>query len=376
MEVDPGQRASSIRRKRPSLPSARKGMTEQPRVVVGILPGVGGILAPPEGGQDARAREPSLARVDEQPRVRARRPRLGLPRPAQLSGMLSGSLLHVPRHEGPAARGSTCIVSHRCSREHVHRQSPLPEGACALSVTAAHRGVCAPLPSVTAAQESVCIVSHRCPREHVHRRSPLLEGACAASLCQSPLLEGACALLVAAAQSGTCISSSVTAARGSMCIVTAASPPLEGTRAVTAARGSTCSHRCSRSVRVNRGGVACASSCESVAAVPTVGRTRLPITAACERVCTAGDFGATSAGVGIGGHRCSWVAEHLHGCPVAARKVVNTRRASTMRRPTPRSRRSCGPSATWMTPPLTTPSCRPIGEAVVGSMDSASPMGD
>ena len=161
MEVDPGQRASSIRRKRPSLPSARKGMTEQPGVVVGILPGVGGILAPPAGGQDARAREPSLAMVDEQPRVRARRPRVGLQGPAQLSDMLSGSLLHVPRHEGPAARGSTSIVSHRCSGEHVHRQPPLPEGACALSVTAAHRGVCAPLPSVTAARESMCIVNHR-----------------------------------------------------------------------------------------------------------------------------------------------------------------------------------------------------------------------
>jgi hypothetical protein len=315
-------------------------------------------------------------------------------------------------HHGEGRRPFS--VSHRCSREHVHRQSPLPEGACIVSVTAAQRGMCissvshrcsrehvhlctssvshrcsrehvhrqSPLlkgacaSSVTAARGSTCIVSHRCSREHVHRRSPLLEGACAASLCQSPLLEGACALLVAAARRGTCISSSVTAARGSMCLVTAASPPLEGTRVVTAARGSTCSHRCSRSVRVNRGGVACASSCESVAAAPTVGRTRRPITAACEGVCAAGGFGATSAGVGIGGHRCSWVAEHLHGCPVAARKVVNTRRASTMRRPTPRSRRSCGPSATWMTPPLTTPSCRPIGEAVVGSMDSASPMGD
>jgi len=102
MEVDPGQRASSIRRKRPSLPSARKGVTEQPGVVVGMLPGVGGILAPPAGGQDARAREPSLARVDGQPRVRARRPRLGLQCLAQPSDMLSGGLLHVPRHEGPA----------------------------------------------------------------------------------------------------------------------------------------------------------------------------------------------------------------------------------------------------------------------------------
>ena len=75
-----------------------------------MLPGVGGILAPPAGGQDARAREPSLAMVNEQPRVRARRPSLGLQAPAQLSDMLSGSLLHVPRHEGPAAAARLVVV--------------------------------------------------------------------------------------------------------------------------------------------------------------------------------------------------------------------------------------------------------------------------
>ena len=201
MEVDPGQRASSIRRKRPSLPSARKGVTEQPGVVVGMLPGVGGILAPPEGGQDARAREPSLAMVDEQPRVRARRPRLGLPRPAQLSGMLSGNLLHVPRHEGPAARGSTCIVSHRCSREHVHRWS-------------------------------------------------LLSGVARAYLRQSPLLKGARA-------------SSPPRRRRSREDVQ--SPLLGGARAGTAARGARASIAA---------WMACASSCQLVAAAPTVGRTR------------------------------------------------------------------------------------------------------
>ena len=183
-------------------------------------------------------------------------------------------------------------VSHRCSGEHVHRQSPLPEGACALSVTAAQRGMCIPS------------VSHRCSRGHVHRQSPLLEGACAAALCQSPLLEGACASLVAAVWSGTCISSSVTAAQGSACTVTAASSPLEGTRAVTAARGSTCGHRCSRSARVNR----CLDGvCELVRArgCGSHGGAHAPPITACERLCVARDSCATLAGVGIGGHRCS-----------------------------------------------------------------------
>ena len=82
----------------------------------------------------------------------------------------------------------------------MHCQSPLPRGVCASlpSVTAAQGSmcICAPLPSVTAARGSTCIVSHRCSREHVHRhrcvataRGNTCSRRCSREHVQSPLLE-------------------------------------------------------------------------------------------------------------------------------------------------------------------------------------------
>jgi hypothetical protein len=105
-----------------------------------------------------------------------------------------------------AARGSMCIVSHRCPREPVHCQSPLPtEGyvhlfrqspllkrACASSVTAARGSMCIVGHRCSREHVQPHSVSHRCSREHVHCWS-LLPRVARAYLRQSPLLEGACA---------------------------------------------------------------------------------------------------------------------------------------------------------------------------------------
>ena len=135
-----------------------------------------------------------------------------------------------------AARGSMCIVSHRCPREPVHCQSPLPtEGyvhlfrqspllkrACASSVTAARGSMCIVGHRCSREHVQPHSVSHRCSREHVHCGS-LLPGVARAYLRQSPLLEGACA------------SSPLRRHRSREHVQ---SPLLEGARAVTAARGA------------------------------------------------------------------------------------------------------------------------------------------
>ena len=131
-----------------------------------------------------------------------------------------------------------CIVSHRCPREPVHCQSPLPtEGymyvhlfrqspllkrACASSVTAARGSMCIVGHRCSREHVQPHSVSHRCSREHVHCGS-LLPGVARAYLRQSPLLEGACA------------SSPLRRHRSREHVQ---SPLLEGARAVTAARGA------------------------------------------------------------------------------------------------------------------------------------------